>query len=65
MFRKRAKMVPVLWTASLFLSIFLLRLHRALDQPWMLGLAALRRCIQQRHIPFASLSVVLEEIVSR
>ena len=46
------------------LEYLLLRLHRALNQPWMLGLATLRRCIQQRDIPFASLSVVLEEIVS-
>ena len=30
----------------------------------MLRLTTLRRCIQQRNIPFASLSVVLDEIVS-
>ena len=46
------------------LEYLLLRLHRALNQPWMLGLATLRQCIQQRDVPFASLSVVLEEIVS-
>ena len=46
------------------LEYLLLRLHRALNQSWMLGLTTLRRCIQQRDIPFASLSVVLDEIVS-
>ena len=45
------------------LEYFLLRSHRALNQPWTLGLATLRRCIQQRDFPFACLSVVLEEIV--
>ena len=46
------------------LDYLLLRLQRAVNQSWMLGLATLRRCIQQRDIPFTSLSVVLDEIVS-
>ena len=46
------------------LEYLLLRLSRAVDQPWMLRLTRMRRCIRQRDIPFASLSVVLEELVS-
>ena len=46
------------------LEYLLLRLHRALNQSWMLGLATLRRCIQQRDIPFVFLSVVLDGIGS-
>ena len=46
------------------LEYLLLRLHRALNQSWLLRLATLRRCVQQRDIPFSSLSVVLDEIVS-
>ena len=41
----------------------LLCLHRAVNQPWMLGLVALRKCVRQRDIPFIYLAAGLDEIV--
>ena len=44
------------------LDYLMLRLGRGLNQPWMMGLVTLRKCIQGHDIPFASLGAVLEEI---
>ena len=45
------------------LDYLMLRLGRGLNQPWMMGLGTLRKCILGHDIPFASLRAVLEEIV--
>ena len=45
------------------LDYLMFRLGRGLNQPWMMGLVTLRKCIQGHDIPFASLRAVLEEIV--
>ena len=45
------------------LEFLLLRLDKAVHQPWFLGLAEFRQCVQRREIPFASLGAVLEELV--
>ena len=45
------------------LDYLMFRLGRGLNQLSMMGLVTLRKCIQGRDIPFASLRAVLEEIV--
>ena len=45
------------------LEFLLLRLDKAVHQPWLLGLVEFRRCVQRWDIPFASLGAVLEELV--
>ena len=45
------------------LDYLMFRLRRGLNQLSMMGLVTLRKCIQGRDIPFASLRAVLEEIV--
>ena len=39
------------------------RLGRGLNQPWMMELVTLRKCIQGHDVPFASLRTFLEEHV--
>ena len=45
------------------LEFLLLRLDKAVHQPWLLGLVEFRQCVQRGEIPFASLGAVLEELV--
>ena len=46
------------------LEFLLLRLDKAVHQPWLLGLVEFRQCVRRRDIPFASLGVLLEELVA-
>ena len=45
------------------LEYLMLRLAKAIHQPWLMALPQFRRCIRQREVPFASLCAVLEELV--
>ena len=45
------------------LEYLMLRLAKAIHQPWLMGLLQFRRCIRRREVPFASLCAVLEELV--
>ena len=45
------------------LQYLMLRLAKAIHQPWLMGLPQLRRCIRQLEVPFASLCAFLEELV--
>ena len=45
------------------LEYLMLRLAKAIHQPWLMGLPQFRLCIRQREVPFVSLCAVLEELV--